>query len=86
MTDEWRAYSAALRNSEFYTHDTIYHSFHFVDPNNFEIHSQNVECLWSHAKRALRRKNGINKESEFEHLILLCGKNRLRKTSVLTKL
>lgn len=81
ITDEWRAYGAAMRSLEFYTHDTINHSVHFVDPEDPEIHTQSVESLWSHSKRALRKKNGINKESEFEHLIKFMWERSVSKFS-----
>jgi len=69
ITDEWRAYGAALGNDSNYEHRTINHSYHFVDPNDPSINTQKIEGFWSQCKRALRAKNGINKESEFNHLI-----------------
>lgn len=56
ITDEWRAYGAALRNNVEFTHRTINHTYYFVDPNEPEIHTQGIESFWSHSKRALRKK------------------------------
>jgi len=69
VTDEWRAYGAALRNLPEFTHLTVNHSFNFVDPDDPSIHTQSVESFWSHCKKDLRRKNGINKTAEFDHLV-----------------
>ena len=69
VTDEWRAYGAALRNLTEFTHVTVNHSFNFVDPYDPSIHTQSIESFWSHCKKELHRKNGINKTAEFDHLV-----------------
>ena len=43
-----------------YTHSIINHSTNFVDPNDSETHTQNVENLWMHAKRKIKSKFGIS--------------------------
>jgi len=34
-----------------YTHDVIIHQQHFEDPNDSEVHTQNVENMWMRAKK-----------------------------------
>ena len=46
-SDEWRAYST-LSSLE-YTHRTVNHSQHFVDPNT-GAHTQTVERMWGACK------------------------------------
>jgi transposase-like protein len=79
ITDEWRAYGAALHNLEGYNHATINHTYNFVDPEDSMIHTQSIESLWSHSKRALRKKNGINKNKEFEHLVKFMWEKKVEK-------
>jgi hypothetical protein len=56
MTDCWRGYRN-LRNRGF-IHHAVNHSINFVDPNNREVHTQNIEAYWSKIKRDLRRRIG----------------------------
>ncbi len=63
ITDQWRAYEAALRELPHYTHLTINHSLNFVNPDNYNTHTQSIEGFWSHAKKALRGRNGQIKTS-----------------------
>ena len=53
VSDGWKAYSS-LRN-EGYTHWVINHSEHFVDPENPDIHTQNIERLWRDIKEWTKR-------------------------------
>ena len=38
-----------------YTHDVINHEDNFVDPNNLDIHTQNIDSMSSRAKRIFRQ-------------------------------
>ena len=38
-----------------YEHSVIVHQHNFVDPNDSEIHTQNIENMWMRAKRKLKR-------------------------------
>lgn len=49
-TDEWRAY-AQLCDSGF-THGTVNHSLHFVDPES-GVHTNTIESTWWAVKRSL---------------------------------
>ena len=69
ITDKWRAYNAALQNLDVYEHESVNHSLYFVDPNNSEVHTQNIEGLWSISKYFLRKKNGISREQQSKLLI-----------------
>lgn len=44
ISDCWRAYDCLSK--EGYNHMTINHSLHFVDPENADVHTQNVERQW----------------------------------------
>lgn len=47
-SDSWKSYNGIARNLRF-THKTVNHSEHFVNPNN-GVHTQNIECLWNSCK------------------------------------
>lgn len=69
MTDQWRAYGRALSDLGGFEHATVNHSIYFVDPFNPEIHTQNIEGLWSRSKYFIRKKRGIAMEKQSEYLI-----------------
>ena len=54
MIDEWRSYSF-IENWGNYKHLKINHSENFVQPENKEVHTQNIENLWQKLKRRQRR-------------------------------
>ncbi len=43
-----------------YTHKTVNHSIHFVDPTA-HIHTQNIENTWMRVKRKQKKQNGIRR-------------------------
>ena len=47
-SDEWQAYFQLLNNAA-YTHLTVNHSIHFVDPTT-GVHTQIIENTWMHVK------------------------------------
>jgi transposase len=55
ISDQWRAYDKLEDLG--YPHYTVDHSRFFVDPQNREIHSQNIEISWGWAKYEIKRKN-----------------------------
>lgn len=59
VSDGWKAYSSI--GNEGYTHWVINHTEHFVDPDNKEIHTQNIERLWRSVKEWSKRP-GIKSE------------------------
>lgn len=63
ISDGWRAY----RNLDhigngIYQHSVVIHERNFVDPDDEEVHTQNIESLWMHAKRKLRRQFGTSRQ------------------------
>lgn len=69
ITDEWRAYGAAMRRFEDLAHESVNHSINFVDPYDLTVHTQNIEGLWSRSKYFLKKKQGISREKQSEYLI-----------------
>lgn len=66
ISDGWRAYSN-LNNLGF-LHEVIIHDENFVDPNDSEVHTQNVEGMWSVLKRFLRKHGTHRSPHEFEYV------------------
>lgn len=58
MSDDWKAYANLPMHllEMLFTHKWVNHSLNFFDPVNPEIHTQTIECFWSHFKRFLRNK------------------------------
>ena len=63
VSDGWAAYANidAIRGG-IYTHAVVVHQAHFVDPNDTEIHTQNIENMWMRAKRKIKRQFGTSRE------------------------
>lgn len=58
--------AAYTRLAEYgYTHSRVIHERNFVSPSNFNVHTQNVESLWSVIKRMLR-KTGTNLKARLD--------------------
>lgn len=63
VSDGWAAYANIERiDNGVYTHETVIHQHHFVDPNDSDVHTQNVENMWMRAKRKLRRQFGTSRQ------------------------
>jgi transposase-like protein len=57
VSDGWRAYgNLDTIGGGIYTHSVIIHESNFVDPDNHEVHTQNIENMWMRAKRELRQQ------------------------------
>ena len=70
ITDCWRAYGKAISEMDSdLVHSTINHSLNFVDPNDPQIHTQNIEGLWSRLKYFLRQEKGSNINQRGHYLI-----------------
>lgn len=52
-SDLWKAYDTL--KDEGYKHFGINHSLNFVDPQNSQIHTQNIERLWLDVKQYIKR-------------------------------
>ena len=57
--DECRAYFQ-LSNNAAYTHLTVNHSIHFVDPTT-GVHTQNIENTWMHVKHKQKKQGGFSR-------------------------
>jgi len=61
-TNAWAGYNNVNNlNSGVYQHEVVVHTQEFVHSVHCEIHTQNIEGLWMHAKRKLRYQRGISR-------------------------
>ena len=65
VSDSWRAYHTLKDHG--YTHYVVNHSEHFVDPENPDIHTQNIERLWRDLKEWVKRP-GIRAKFLYQYL------------------
>ena len=68
ISDEWAVYNALPQYG--YQHHTVNHSQNFVNPET-GAHTQNVECMWSHAEAKLKRMRGTALDMVGSYLIEL---------------
>ena len=70
MSDGWRAYNNIDQiGGGIYTHDVVIHQDNFVDPLDRSIHTQNIESMWSRAKRIFRHMYGTSRALFDSYLI-----------------
>ena len=50
ISDQWRGYS---KIKQFYDIKRVNHTFHFVDPENNQIHTNNIERMWRSLKETI---------------------------------
>ncbi|KAG1659510.1 hypothetical protein GQR58_022514 [Nymphon striatum] len=61
LSDGWAVYARIDQiNDGIYTDEVITHNENFVHPDDSEIHTQNIEGMWSHAKHKLRYTHGTS--------------------------
>ena len=48
MSDQWKAYHDL--QEEGFQHGTVCHKYNFVNPEDANVHTQNIECAWRYAK------------------------------------
>ena len=76
ISDGWAAYNRVDQiQGGIYTHEVIIHEQNFVDPNDPSIHTQNVENMWSRAKRVFKRQYGTSRELFESYLIEFMWRN-----------
>jgi ISXO2-like transposase domain len=80
VTDEWLAYGAAIRelNGD-YIHKTVNHSQNFVHPSDSDVHTQNIEGIWSKSKMFLRSKSGVSSEQHYEYITQFIWEYKIEK-------
>jgi hypothetical protein len=63
ISDGWAAYRHIdqLRQG-IYEHSVVIHQHNFVDPQDADVHTQNVENMWMRAKRKLKRQCGTSRD------------------------
>lgn len=62
ISDGWAGYNqvSTLANGV-YMHDIVIHEENFVSPNDYEIHTQNVEGMWARVKRKFKYQYGTTR-------------------------
>lgn len=79
VSDGWAAYANIQQlNHGIYTHSVVIHQANFVDPNEPETHTENVENMWMRAKRKLRRQFGTSRALFPSYLHEFVFRNRFR--------
>lgn len=80
ITDAWRGYNF-LKN-ENYQHKIVNHSINFINPEDQNIHTQNVENLWKYVKKYFKKYYG-NQKKNFKYFlfeyIFIKGKKKILK-------
>ena len=62
ISDGWAVYvHIDQMQGAVYTHETVIHDVNFVNPDNQDIHTQNIENMWMRVKRKLRRQFGTSR-------------------------
>ena len=59
-SDEWAAYNK-LEEITGFQHDTVNHTFDFVDPKTW-VHTQNIESCWNRQKCRIKKMKGVMRE------------------------
>lgn len=77
ISDMWKAYNSIQRNPN-YIHATVNHSINFVSPDDPSVHTQSIECLWSHLKRKLRCQYGTNEDLFESYLFEFIWRKRVK--------
>ncbi|KAK6993536.1 hypothetical protein BgiMline_010089 [Biomphalaria glabrata] len=83
ISDGWAAYGNISRiQNGIYSHSVIIHEQNFVDPNDSNIHTQNVENLWMRAKRKLKRQFGTSNALFATYLQEFTYRNSIREGDI----
>jgi len=78
ISDQWRAYNGIVAAPGMgYTHETVNHSLHFVDPNT-GANTQRIERSWKTAKERNKRHNGTHRQMLDSYLCEYMWRNRVR--------
>ena len=79
MSDGWAAYAQIDQIQHgVYEHDVVVHQRNFVDPNDLDVHTQNIENSWMRAKKKLRRQHGMSSELFSSYLAEFLWRNRVQ--------
>ena len=79
VSDGWAAYRGIDQiQGGVYEHDVVVHQRNFVDPDDPDIHIQNIENTWMRAKKKLRRQHGTTAQLFQSYLAEFLWRNRVR--------
>ena len=79
VSDGWAAYRGIDQiQGGVYEHDVVVHQRNFVDPDDPDIHTQNIENTWMRAKKKLRRQHGTTAQLFQSYLAEFLWRNRVR--------
>ena len=69
VSDGWASYTGIENLQDgIYSHSVVIHERNFVNPQDNDIHTQNIENLWMRVKRKLRQQFGTHKDLFTSHL------------------
>lgn len=81
ISDQWQAYNGISSAAGMgYTHETVNHSVHFVDPNT-GANTQRIERSWKSAKERNKRHNGTHRQMIDSYLCEFMWRKRVRVAS-----
>ena len=66
MSDCWKSYDCLEANG--FSHYKVNHSENFVNPDDSNIHTQNIENRWNWVKKFIKKK-GTNIQKHLEEYI-----------------
>ena len=82
MSDGWAAYNHIDQiGGGIYTHEVVIHENNFVDANDANIHTQNVESMWNRAKRIFRVQYGTSRQLFESYLIKFMWRNKIENNA-----
>jgi hypothetical protein len=71
MSDRWAAYEGVKDiDGGVYSHSVVIHEDNFVDPDNEEVHTQNIESAWNDLKKKLKRQRGTSDALHSVHIYM----------------
>jgi len=87
ISDGWAAYANVSGiGGGIYSHEVVVHERLFVDPDDEEIHTQNVENIWMRAKRKIRRQCGTSRDLFPGYMHEFLFPNSVKQRDVLSEL
>lgn len=85
ISDCWSAYRRISEQGD-YIHQTVNHSYNFVDPLSPSVHTQNIENCWLHAKRQIRKQFGTNQQYLEGHIYEFMYKRKFKQDNRINNL
>jgi len=79
VSDEWRSYvNSNIIHNGVYEHSVGVHQHNFVNPDDVEVHTQNIENTWMRAKRKPKRQSCSSRLLFLSYLHEFVLRNRFR--------